>query len=1224
MDSRDMIRCVNNPDEHSSQHSSDELSSIGGGDCDGDDDDNGSSECDSDADISWSSEAEMNYQQNCYKSSSLLLSQIHDDKNDTLSIDNTGNDDPAVALSLYNNVMMKDDNSNNDSDEEFAVHACLRGLIKSKSITSIQKHAYIDEKILDGNTFIDTSNDKCLADELVNAQTISDDETSASSVPYFSRNRTYHDYPTPIFKTKSNINLIDNWSIPANNFKYGMDFFESDDDLDQARSSPFTCCWSAPEFIADSERHTSDELSTSEDVCFAKGNVTNEKSERVDLSEYDEPMRTSILDFSGPVSGQIINSTRLNILANETCPRAISENDSLCMYDASPSPNREEEEINFVDELPETEGTINKWTPESLINFAKETFCENSEASRGNRNVAPTAVNISKSLGNLDLWETEMGWITRVPSPMDHSGIAMRQSISCHDHMITSYVDCVIQNHYNRCSSPGCRKYASKPEAMKQSILNSGSDTSDDEWIRCADDVALDVHGNDGLHNEIYAQVTVPLFSTSHNNHSNKSLITNNQQHISNLHMDGNKQMKNDIREETMKCKRPTTFLNAFKKVTDDENMVKIRNETDKRNNDKFLSYQEKNQYSILINLLPRRSYSLNMLDQIPEKLIDFEKERYFFITKMIANTDDEHHYADIRDLTNFKEHTIYYPNMNDKNDIEYESNEDFERNENVDNSADDSDIGDSDDIFADKNLPVKRNKLSNFYEFTFDIKSSVRNDMRKLSPSIDGSITSYPVLENKPGNDNDNDNQIIDESHSAITLWDNCCEYAQQINEIAQIWLQKTSETSNVDEKIITDQTAFTIYPKSGDLTKLTVETIELDNRRLPISSPFNGLQPAVNVLPGGLLTHSPSSTVSVHRRLPPLPINSLSTTIITTTTTDIITTITNYTTTTTASFTGHFNPTASSMSTNLFSPSTIVSRPVQSVPKEDHRICFGTESIVDRSLLLFEDSYYEDSNLNDNQLPSKKVLSQFGQEDSSGVSSCCTGLEQFNPTHRVHSSFIPRHDDEVLLEIGDAIHVERECEDHWCYGINLRTNQHGIFPSAHVCEIDLVEEICMGALPSNLNQAMTNERDTFYLTMLASIEVAHHKGNDVLVQAMNKVLSVYKNKEEIIVPQTVLMEVSFRGIHIIDKRRKNFFQCPTFDFFYSLQNISFCGAHPKQLRYFGFITKHPLLPRFACHVFLSNASTQPIVESIGRAFKRSYDEYMAFAHPTEDIYLE
>lgn len=65
--------------------------------------------------------------------------------------------------------------------------------------------------------------------------------------------------------------------------------------------------------------------------------------------------------------------------------------------------------------------------------------------------------------------------------------------------------------------------------------------------------------------------------------------------------------------------------------------------------------------------------------------------------------------------------------------------------------------------------------------------------------------------------------------------------------------------------------------------------------------------------------------------------------------------------------------------------------------------------------------------------------VLSQFGQDDSSGVSSCCAGLEQSNPTHRVHSSFIPRHNDEIILEVGDAVHVERECEDHWCYGETL-----------------------------------------------------------------------------------------------------------------------------------------------------------------------------------------
>lgn len=84
----------------------------------------------------------------------------------------------------------------------------------------------------------------------------------------------------------------------------------------------------------------------------------------------------------------------------------------------------------------------------------------------------------------------------------------------------------------------------------------------------------------------------------------------------------------------------------------------------------------------------------------------------------------------------------------------------------------------------------------------------------------------------------------------------------------------------------------------------------------------------------------------------------------------------------------------------------------------------------------------------------------------------------------------------------------------------------------------------------------------------MLASIEVAHHKGNDVLIQAINKVCSMYQQKEEILIPYTILMEISFRGIHLIDKRRKDFFRCPTFDFFYSLQNISFCGAHPQQLR--------------------------------------------------------
>lgn len=38
--------------------------------------------------------------------------------------------------------------------------------------------------------------------------------------------------------------------------------------------------------------------------------------------------------------------------------------------------------------------------------------------------------------------------------------------------------------------------------------------------------------------------------------------------------------------------------------------------------------------------------------------------------------------------------------------------------------------------------------------------------------------------------------------------------------------------------------------------------------------------------------------------------------------------------------------------------------------------------------------------------------------------------------PTHRAQFAFIPRHDDELFLEIGDALHVERQFDDHWCYG--------------------------------------------------------------------------------------------------------------------------------------------------------------------------------------------
>lgn len=56
-----------------------------------------------------------------------------------------------------------------------------------------------------------------------------------------------------------------------------------------------------------------------------------------------------------------------------------------------------------------------------------------------------------------------------------------------------------------------------------------------------------------------------------------------------------------------------------------------------------------------------------------------------------------------------------------------------------------------------------------------------------------------------------------------------------------------------------------------------------------------------------------------------------------------------------------------------------------------------------------------------------------------------------------------------------------------------------------------------------------------------------------------------------------------------------------PCIDYFYSLKNVSFCAFHPRDHRYIGFITKHPTIQRFACHVFQGHESTRPVAEAVG-----------------------
>ena len=50
-----------------------------------------------------------------------------------------------------------------------------------------------------------------------------------------------------------------------------------------------------------------------------------------------------------------------------------------------------------------------------------------------------------------------------------------------------------------------------------------------------------------------------------------------------------------------------------------------------------------------------------------------------------------------------------------------------------------------------------------------------------------------------------------------------------------------------------------------------------------------------------------------------------------------------------------------------------------------------------------------------------------------------CPDQLDLLDPTHRGLHRFIPRHVDEIEIDIGDPIYVQREADDLWCEGMSL-----------------------------------------------------------------------------------------------------------------------------------------------------------------------------------------
>uniref|UniRef100_A0A8C9XZV4 Mitogen-activated protein kinase 8 interacting protein 2 n=1 Tax=Sander lucioperca TaxID=283035 RepID=A0A8C9XZV4_SANLU len=257
-----------------------------------------------------------------------------------------------------------------------------------------------------------------------------------------------------------------------------------------------------------------------------------------------------------------------------------------------------------------------------------------------------------------------------------------------------------------------------------------------------------------------------------------------------------------------------------------------------------------------------------------------------------------------------------------------------------------------------------------------------------------------------------------------------------------------------------------------------------------------------------------------------------------------------------------------------------------------------------------------------------SKKFLNVFvnstsrsSSTESFGLFSCTINGEERDQTHRAVYRFIPRHADELELDVDDPLYVEEEEDDYWYRGYNMRTGERGIFPAFYAHEVIGQSKELLGM---KRNPAWI---ETFSVQFLGSVEVPYHQGNGILCAAMQKIAVSRKRTVHVRPPSLCELEISLQGVKLIMSLEDEYDTLDEYDrcsHFFQMKNISFCGCHPRNNCYFGFITKHPMLNRFACHVFVSQESMRPVAECVGRAFQEYYQEHLEYACPTEDIYLE
>ncbi|KFP69471.1 C-Jun-amino-terminal kinase-interacting protein 2, partial [Acanthisitta chloris] len=176
----------------------------------------------------------------------------------------------------------------------------------------------------------------------------------------------------------------------------------------------------------------------------------------------------------------------------------------------------------------------------------------------------------------------------------------------------------------------------------------------------------------------------------------------------------------------------------------------------------------------------------------------------------------------------------------------------------------------------------------------------------------------------------------------------------------------------------------------------------------------------------------------------------------------------------------------------------------------------------------------------------------------------SCMVNGEEREQTHRAVFRFIPRHEDELELDVDDPILVELEEDDYWYRGYNMRTGERGIFPAFYAHE---VVGQARDAIGPKRNPCWV---ERFNVQFLGSVEVPYHQGNGILCAAMQKIATTRKLTVHLRPPASCDLEVTLQGIKLIltvteyscdDEVRERTSGCH----FFQMKNISFCGCHPR-----------------------------------------------------------